>query len=48
LGRFPFTTLSQAQETLFQLQRRRIDAAARYHVLSAGMQRLIAAAPEAP
>ncbi len=47
LGRFPFGSLVQAQETLFELRRRRIDAAARFHTLLARMQRLVAAA-EAP
>jgi cobalt-zinc-cadmium efflux system outer membrane protein len=44
LGRFPFLTLAQAQETLFELRRRRIDAALDYHTLLAEMQRLVAAA----
>jgi cobalt-zinc-cadmium efflux system outer membrane protein len=43
LGRFPLITLTQAQERLFDLRRRRIDAAARYHILLADMQRLVAA-----
>lgn len=47
MGRFPFLTLSQAQETLFDLRRRRIDAAVRHHSLFAEMQRLVAAT-EAP
>ena len=47
MGRFPFSTLSQAQETLFELRRRRIDAAVRYHTLFAGLRRLVAAT-EAP
>jgi cobalt-zinc-cadmium efflux system outer membrane protein len=47
LGRFPFISLAQAQETVFELRRRRIDAALRYHTLFAGMQRQVAAA-EAP
>jgi outer membrane protein, heavy metal efflux system len=46
-GRFPFTALSQAQETLFELRRRRIDAAERHHLLFADIQRLTGAA-EAP
>jgi cobalt-zinc-cadmium efflux system outer membrane protein len=47
MGRFPFLTLSQAQETLFELRRRRIDAAVRHHTLFAEMQWLVAAT-EAP
>jgi outer membrane protein, heavy metal efflux system len=47
LGRFPFLSLAQSQQTVFELRRRRIDAAARYHFLTADMQRLLAAA-EAP
>jgi cobalt-zinc-cadmium efflux system outer membrane protein len=43
MGRFPFLTLSQAQETLFELRRRRIDAAVRHHSLFAEMRRLVAA-----
>ena len=47
LGRFPFLALSQAEATLFELRRRRIDAALHYHQIFAEMQRLVAAA-EAP
>ncbi len=43
LGRFSFLALTQAQETLFELRRRRIDAAARFHTLLADLQRLTAA-----
>jgi outer membrane protein, heavy metal efflux system len=46
-GRFSFTALAQAQETLFELRRRRIDAAERHHLLLADIQRLTGAA-EAP
>jgi cobalt-zinc-cadmium efflux system outer membrane protein len=43
MGRFPFATLSQAQQSLFELRRRRIDTAARFQALIADMQRLVAA-----
>ena len=43
MGRFPFATLSQAQQSLFELRRRRIDAAARFQALFADIQRLVAA-----
>jgi cobalt-zinc-cadmium efflux system outer membrane protein len=43
LGRFGFLALTQAQDTLFELRRRRIDAAARFHTLLADLQRLTAA-----
>jgi cobalt-zinc-cadmium efflux system outer membrane protein len=46
-GRFSFVVLSQSQATLFELRRRRIDAALRYHQFFAETQRLVAAA-EAP
>jgi cobalt-zinc-cadmium efflux system outer membrane protein len=46
-GRFSFTALAQAQETLFELRRRRIEAAERHHLLLADIQRLTGAA-EAP
>lgn len=39
-GRFPFITLSQSQQTVFDLRRREIDAAARYHFLLAEIDRL--------
>jgi cobalt-zinc-cadmium efflux system outer membrane protein len=47
LGRFPFISLAQAQQAVFELRRRRIDAALRYHTLFARLQRQVAAA-EAP
>ena len=47
LGRFSFISLAQAQETVFELRRRRLDAALRYHTLLADLQRQVAAA-EAP
>jgi cobalt-zinc-cadmium efflux system outer membrane protein len=45
-GRFAFSVLSQAQRTLFDLRRREIDAAARYHALSADIQQITS--PGAP
>ncbi len=47
-GRFPFNVLSQAQVSLFELRRRRIDAAARHQIFQADIQRLVAAAKETP
>jgi cobalt-zinc-cadmium efflux system outer membrane protein len=43
-GRFPYLVLTQSQQTLFELRRRRIDAAHRYHTIFAETQRLVAAA----
>jgi cobalt-zinc-cadmium efflux system outer membrane protein len=40
-GRLPLTTLLQAQRSLFELRRRSVDAAARYHEILSGL-RLIA------
>ncbi len=45
-GRFSFVSVSQAQKTLFDLRRRSVDAAARYHILLIEVQRLAAVAPE--
>ncbi len=45
-GRFSFVSVSQAQKTLFDLRRRSVDAAARYHTLLIEVQRLAAVAPE--
>ena len=39
-GRFSFVALSQAQRTLFDLRKRSIDAAARYHTLLVEVERL--------
>ena len=39
-GRFSFVALSQAQRTLFDLRKRSIDAAARYHTLLVEVDRL--------
>ena len=45
-GRFSFVSVAQAQKTLFDLRRRSVDAAARYHTLLIEVQRLAAVAPE--
>lgn len=39
-GRFSFLALSQAQQTLFELRERRVDAAARYHIQLVEVERL--------
>ncbi|MBA3487042.1 MAG: TolC family protein, partial [Lysobacter sp.] len=39
-GRFSFLALTQAQRTLFDLRARRVEAAARYHVLLVEVERL--------
>lgn len=41
-GRFSFLILAQAQNTLFDLRKRSIDAAERYHTLYSGIERLTA------
>jgi cobalt-zinc-cadmium efflux system outer membrane protein len=41
-GRFPYLALSQAQDRLFDLRRRHIEAALLYHLLLAETQRLVA------
>jgi cobalt-zinc-cadmium efflux system outer membrane protein len=43
-GRFPFLTLVQSQEKLFELRRRQIDAAMRHHSLVASIQLLTGSA----
>jgi outer membrane protein, heavy metal efflux system len=45
-GRFSFVSVAQAQKTLFDLRKRSVDAAARYHTLLIEVQRLAAVAPE--
>lgn len=45
-GRFSFLSLSQAQNTLFDLRGRAVDAAVRYHILLAEVERLAAILPE--
>lgn len=45
-GRFSFLSLAQAQNTLFDLRGRAVDAAARYHILLAEVERLSAVVPE--
>jgi outer membrane protein, heavy metal efflux system len=45
-GRFSFVSVAQAQKTLFDLRRRSVDAAARYHMLLIEVQGLVAIAPE--
>jgi cobalt-zinc-cadmium efflux system outer membrane protein len=45
-GRFSFVSVAQAQITLFELRRRSVDAAARYHLLLIEVQRLVAVVPE--
>lgn len=45
-GRFSFVALSQAQGTLFDLRKRSVDAAARYHTLLVEVERLTAVATE--
>lgn len=45
-GRFSFVSVAQAQKTLFDLRRRSVDAAARYHLLLIEVQRLVAVVPE--
>lgn len=46
-GRLSFASLAQAQRTLFDLRRRGIDAAARYHTLLVKVERLTTIAPDA-
>lgn len=41
-GRFSFVALSQAQRTLFDLRKRSVDAAARYHTILVEIERLTA------
>ncbi len=45
-GRFSFLALSQAQQTLFDLRKRELEACARYYVLRFELDRLVAIAPE--
>lgn len=45
-GRFSFTALAQAQRTLFELRERRIEAAARFHILLADIERMTATSTE--
>ncbi len=45
-GRFSFVALSQAQRTLFDLRKRSVDAAARYHTLLVEVERLTTVATE--
>lgn len=45
-GRFSFVALSQAQRTLFDLRKRSVDAAARYHTLLVEVERLTAVATD--
>ncbi len=45
-GRFSFYQVAQAQNTLFSLRARAVEAAARYHTLLVEVERLTAAAPE--
>lgn len=44
-GRLPVTALLQSQRTLFELRRRTVDAAARYHELLSGLRRIAGLAP---
>jgi cobalt-zinc-cadmium efflux system outer membrane protein len=44
VGRFSFLTLAHAQQSLFELRRRRLEAAYRYHLIHADLSRLVAAA----
>lgn len=46
-GRFSFVSLIQAQRTLFDLRKRSVDAAARYHTLLVEVERLTYVATEA-
>jgi cobalt-zinc-cadmium efflux system outer membrane protein len=46
-GRFSFVSLAQAQRTLFELSKRSVDAAARYHTLLVEVERLTAVATDA-
>ena len=41
-GRFSFIALAQAQRTLFDLRKRSVDAAARYHTILVEVERLTA------
>ncbi len=45
-GRFSFVSLAQAQNTLFDLRARSVEAAARYHILLVEVERLTAIATE--
>ena len=45
-GRFSFTALAQAQRTLFELRERRIEAAARYQILLANIERMTVTSTE--
>ncbi len=45
-GRFSFTSLAQAQKTLFDLRERDVEAAARFHTLLVEVERLTAVATE--
>jgi outer membrane protein, heavy metal efflux system len=45
-GRFPFSAMANAQNTLLSLRKRAIDAAARYHTLLAEVDLLTAVIPE--
>lgn len=45
-GRFSLVALSQAQRTLFDLRKRSVDAAARYHTLVVEVERLTAVATD--
>lgn len=46
-GRFSFVSLAQAQRTLFDLRKRSVDAAARYHSLLVEVERLTYVATDA-
>lgn len=46
-GRFSFVSLAQAQNTLFDLRERAVEAATRYHTLLVEVERLTALASEA-
>lgn len=47
LGRFSFVQMTQAQKTLYDLRKRSVDAAARYHALLVDIERRTAATSEA-
>lgn len=46
-GRFSFQALAQAQDTLFRLRERAVEAATRYHLLLVEVERLTATAQDA-
>jgi cobalt-zinc-cadmium efflux system outer membrane protein len=45
-GRFSFYALAQAQDTLFRLRERGVEAATRYHLLLIEIERLTASAED--